>query len=166
MSEAKGRHTPSGRDLSVMVGVASVIVALVFSALQLRSSSTQIRQGQQSLASQRKADQFQTLLEVSARLDASRSRMDQVLVASSKTEEDVLALRLIAALRPDESIAYALNHRLVRIPGAAQLWGNTLVCNWRFATRGIYGGRVRGYFPEIARYVRTAPSAIRSGSCL
>jgi hypothetical protein len=149
-----------------MVGVASVVVALVFSALQMRSSSEQIRQGQESVTLQRNAAQLQTLLEVSTRLDASRSGMDTAFLNASKASEDVQALRLIAALRPNEPIAYALNHRLVRIPGAARLWGNTLRCNLLFATQGKYGGRVPRYFPELVRYVRTAPPAIKNGSCL
>ena len=92
--------------------------------------------------------------------------MDTVLSRSAKTPQDVLALRLVAALRPNEPIAYALNHGLVQIPGAARLWGNTLTCKWRFAQRGNYGGRVPRYFPELTRYVRSAPPAIRRASCL
>jgi hypothetical protein len=160
------RRTPSGVDISVIVGLASVVVALVFSALQLSSSSEQLTQAREALTLQREAEQLETLLAVSSKLDASRSRMDAILVEQDKLPDNVLALRLVAALRPNESIAYALNHRLVKIPGAARLWGNTLVCNWRFAQQGVYGARVPRYFPELARYVRTAPAAVRNSSCL
>ena len=165
-SPRDARRVPTGRDLSVVVGVASVIVALVFSALQMRSSAQQIRQGQDSLLLQRRAVQLQTLLDVSSRLDGSRNRMDAVLSNASKTTAHVTQLRLTAALRPNEPIAHAINHGLVRIPGAARLWGNTLSCNWRFAQQGKFGARLPRYFPELSTYVRRSPPAIRNGSCL
>jgi hypothetical protein len=141
---------PTGRDISVVVGALSLIVAVGFSAIQARDSARSIDQSQRSLALQQQANNFQTLISVSSTLQRSRAQLDQI-VSGGKQRPSAL----LEALRPNESIAFALNRKLVAIPGAEMLWGNLLYCNWRLAQSSVFRGRFPPYFPETVRYVRT-----------
>ena len=53
--EGRSRASRAGRDISVALAILSLIVALVFSSIQVRDSARQIHQGQQALSIQRSA---------------------------------------------------------------------------------------------------------------
>lgn len=156
--ERASKTVRRGRDISVAVAIVSLIAALIFNGIQVRNSAQQIKQNQRSLALQRKANDFQTLIAVSSTLEKSQAQMDQILTRAHERSKDINSPAnvggLIAALRPNESIAFALNHGLVDVPGAKALWGNLLYCNWAFAGQTVYSGRFPRYFPELVAYVR------------
>lgn len=164
--ERGGKRVRRGRDISVAVAIVSLIAALVFNGIQVRNSAQQIQQNQRSLALQRKANDFQTLIAVSSTLEKSQAQMNQINPRAKDINSTANALGLVAALRPNESIAFALNHGLVDVPGARTLWGNLLYCNWRFAQGTMYSGRFPRYFPELVAYVHrlqsSGPSKLRS----
>lgn len=76
--ERGGKRVRRGRDISVAVAIVSLIAALVFNGIQVRNSAQQIQQNQRSLALQRKANDFQTLIAVSSTLEKSQAQMNQI----------------------------------------------------------------------------------------
>ena len=151
-SEQRAKRLPAGRDISVVVAVVSLIAALVFSAIQVRDSARSIDQSQRALALQRRANEFESLISVSSTLQRSHAQLTGLVSHGHGTGASV---RMVEALRPNETIAFALNRELVSTPGAEVLWGNLLYCNWQLAQQSVYSGRFPPYFPEIVRYVKT-----------
>jgi hypothetical protein len=149
----------------VVVAVLSLIAALVFSALQMRDSARSIDQSQRSLALQQRANDFQTLISVSTTLQRSHEQLTEILVKDGRLGA-VTSPRLIEALRPNETIAFSLNRKLVSMPGAETVWGNLLYCNWQMARQSVYRARFPPYFPELVRYVRTYKREHPDARCL
>ena len=163
--EPRSKTFRRGRDISAVVAVVTLVAALVFNGFQVRASSEQLKQSERSLALQRQVNDFQTLIAVSTTLEKSQAKMNEILSGSRNLNSQAAVLGLIAALRPNEPIAFALNHGIVEIPGASALWGNLLACNWQFATHNKFAARFPRYFPELVAYVKHRPEAARVG-CL
>jgi hypothetical protein len=122
------RH--AARDLSVIVGILSLIAAVIFSAIQVRDSARSNEQSSRALELQRRATDFQTLMAVSATLQQSTAQIERAF-DSVDVDHPPPPGPLVSAMRRNEPIAFALNRGLVVIPGAERLWGNLLYCNWR-----------------------------------
>lgn len=152
--EPRSKTFRVGRDISAAVAVASLVAALVFNGIQVRDSAEQIKQSERSLALQRRANEFQTLIAVSSTLNKSQDKMNAIVSRTKKVKNEAEILGLVAALRPNEPIAFALNHGLVEIPGASAQWGNLLACNWQYAASNQYRDRLTRYFPELFAYVQ------------
>jgi hypothetical protein len=135
-------------NASILVALASVLVALVFNALQVHDTARQLNQGQQSLA-------FTTLTNMSDRvtkadvattkavLDALLTIDDETLQKAKKDEQaqttNSPALKkvataqaaLLAAITPLDGVVTALDSGTVPVAGATGLWTNFLVCDYR-----------------------------------
>lgn len=160
--EPRSKTFRAGRDISAAVAVASLVAALIFNGFQLRDSAEQLKQSERSLALQRQVNDFQTLIAVSSTLEKSQAKMNEIISRSGNLNSQAAVLGVVAALRPNEPIAFALNHGIVQIPGASALWGNLLACNWQLARQNKYAPRFPRYFPELVAYVRRH----QGGSCL
>jgi hypothetical protein len=167
----------------VIVAILSLIAALVFSAIQARDSAQSIHQtkqsleqtdrslgqSQQSLILQSRANDFQTLISVTSTLQQSHAQLIELILHRDNTWSKRpigYGVRLAEALRPNEPIAFALNHHLVALAGAQELWGNLLVCNrqtvgyaegmaplsTRLERREVAPAKD---FPELVKYVTT-----------
>jgi hypothetical protein len=143
----------AARDLSVIVGVLSLIAAVIFSALQVRDSARSNEQANRALALQRRSTDFQTLISVSATLQQSTAQIERALIGVDGDHPPPPG-PLVSAMRRNEPIAFALNRGLVVIPGAERLWGNLLYCNWRSIQTSPFAGRFPRYVPETVRYVK------------
>jgi hypothetical protein len=130
-------------DASILIALASVLVALIFNALQVRNTARQFSQGQQSLA-------FTTLTNMSDRvtkadvattkavLDAGLT-IDEETIREAAQNTESTAFRklattqaaLIAAITPLDGVVTALDSETVPVTGATELWTNFLVCDYR-----------------------------------
>jgi hypothetical protein len=140
------------RDISVVVGVVSLIAAVTFSGIQVRDSARSIEQNRRALELQKRSTDFQTLISVSSALQRSTAEVEQSI--RRRGEHGPAVAPMLSALRRNEPIAFALNRGLVVIPGAERLWGNLLYCNWRFIQTSPYRARFPRHLPETVRYVK------------
>jgi hypothetical protein len=139
VGDTEARRRPDRRDIPLIVAILSLIAALVFSAIQARDSAQSIHQTKQSLDQtkqslilQSRANDFQTLISVTSTLQRSHAQLIELILHRDNTWSKRpigYGVRLAEALRPNEPIAFALNHHLVALAGAQELWGNLLVCN-------------------------------------
>jgi hypothetical protein len=163
-SSARKRAT---RDVSVVVGVISLIAAVIFSGIQVRDSARSIEQNRRALELQKRSTDFQTLISVTSALQRSTAEVEQAISSGDKYGPPIAPM--LSAMRRNEPIAFALNRGLVVIPGAERLWGNLLYCNWRFIQASPYRARFPRHLPETVRYVkkyeREQPNAKEEG-CL
>jgi hypothetical protein len=162
-ADTPSRRQHSARDISVVVGVLSLIAAVIFSAIQVRDSARSNEQSSRALELQRRATDFQTLMAVSATLQQSVAEVER---AGSDDDHPPPVGPLLAAMRRNEPIAFALNRGLVVIPGAERLWGNLLYCNWKNIQASPYRARFPRYVPEIVRYVKKYERERPSEGCL
>jgi hypothetical protein len=139
------------RDISVVVGIVSLVAAVIFSGIQVRDSARSIEQSRRALELQQRSTDFQTLISVTSALQRSTTEVER---AGSKGSREALAA-MLSAMRRNEPIAFALNRGLVVIPGAERLWGNLLYCNWRSIQGSPYRARFPRYLPETVRYIET-----------
>jgi hypothetical protein len=151
-ADASGTRRHATRDISVVVGVVSLIAAVIFSGIQVRDSARSIEQNRRSLELQKRSTDFQTLISVSSALQRSTAELERSL--SSGDKDGPAIAPMLSAMRRNEPIALALNRGLVVIPGAERLWGNLLYCNWRFIQASPYRARFPRYIPETVRYVK------------
>ena len=169
MSDADSSSTRQSatRDISVVVGVISLIAAVIFSGIQVRDSARSIEQNRRALELQKRSTDFQTLISVSSALQRSTAEVERSI--SSGGEDGPAIAPMLSAMRRNEPIAFALNRGLVVIPGAERLWGNLIYCNWRFIQASPYRARFPRHLPETVRYVkkyeREVPNAEDKG-CL
>jgi hypothetical protein len=140
------------RDISVVVGVISLIAAVIFSGIQVRDSARSIEQNRRALELQKRSTDFQTLISVSSALQRSTAEVERSLSRGDKYGPALAPM--LSAMRRNEPIAFALNRGLVVIPGAERLWGNLLYCNWRFIQASPYRARFPRHLPETVRYVK------------
>jgi len=149
------RNKHATRDISVIVGVASLIAAVVFSAIQVRDSARSNEQSRQALELQRRSTDFQTLITVTSALQQSITEAENSLDGADEDRNGYPALApMLSSMRRNEPIAFALNRGLVVIPGAERLWGNLLYCSWMYMQRSPYSSRFPRHLPETVRYVR------------
>lgn len=139
----------------MLVALASVAVALVYSTIQARDSARQVVISQRSLQLTAQANQLANLLDLHAKIvDADRRTTDAFLAVLEPGRQRIKTTRLVQAITPLEGIAYALKHDMIAIPGATALWKRYLLCSFYTARRGI-GPTIDSYVPELARYAKT-----------
>ena len=155
MSDADTQSTRQNakRDISVVVGVLSLIAAVVFSAVQVRDSARSNAQSSRALALQQRSTDFQTLMSVSAALQQSITEVERSIGGDDDKPPRIGPM--LSAMRRNEPIAFALNRGLVVIPGAERLWGNLIYCSWRYIQNASpYRARFPRHLPETSRYVK------------
>jgi hypothetical protein len=121
--------TPRSRrwDASLLVALASVLVALVFKALQVHGTARQLNQSQQNLA-------FTTLMNMSDRIaKADLDTTNAALLRASNQEKKTATRQTasLAAIIPLEGVVAALERHVVSVAGARELWTTFLVCDYR-----------------------------------
>ena len=185
--EAAGESRRRARslDATVLVALASVVVALVFNGLQIRNSAEQLDQGQRNLDRSVRADEFTTFIEMHDRVVRAH---DETLTSSvaflklcrgddtgrCRGRPDMFvpaALEVLQDITPFEGVVYALE-RGVLPAEAAKVWTLYLVCDYRTAARELIsanlagsggGPGLAGYTPRLARFAREHP--VRQESC-
>ena len=135
-------------DASVLLALASVLVALVFNAVQVRATARQLNQGQQSLAfttltnmSDRvtQADVATTKAVLEAEFTIDKKTLDEARKADKAGTTNSPALKkvvtaqaaLLAAITPLDGVVTALDSGTVPVEGARGLWTTFLVCDYR-----------------------------------
>lgn len=183
--EAAGgpRRRSRSLDATVLVALASVIVALVFNGLQIRNSAEQLDQGQRNLERSIRADEFTTFIEMHDRVVRTHDETLTSILAflkvcqgdaagecqGDRNEFIPAALEVLQDITPFEGVVYALE-RGVLPAEAAEVWTVYLVCDYRTAAREIIsadlagsGPGLAGYTPRLARFAREHP--VRQESC-
>jgi hypothetical protein len=153
-NEARGAPQPRRRalDASVLVGLLSVAVALVFSAIQSRDSARQLRLNQQSSALTATNARLSALFDLHAKIvDADKKTSDALQLVRATHNDPKSVAKLIEAVTPLEGIAYLLRHHQTGIPGASEIWKRYLVCSFYTARAGV-SLVLDDYVPELARF--------------
>jgi hypothetical protein len=163
-ADAPRRGQRTTRDISVVVGVISLIAAVIFSGIQARDSARSIEQSRRALELQQRSTDFQTLMSVTSALQRSIAEVEESLGPGGDNPPPVAPM--LSAMRRNEPIAFALNRGLVVIPGAERLWGNLLYCNWRFIQASPYRARFPRHLPETVRYVKKYEHERPNEDCL
>ena len=145
-ADTPNRRQHAARDISVVVGVLSLIAAVIFSAIQVRDSARSNEQSSRALELQRRSTDFQTLMSVSSTLQQSITEVERSILGDGDDPPPIGPM--LAAMRRNEPIAFALNRGLVVIPGAERLWGNLLYCNWKYIQTSPYRARFPRHVPE------------------
>jgi hypothetical protein len=165
-------------DATVLIALASVLVALVYNGLQVRNSAEQLDQGQRNLERSTRADEFATLTEMHDRVVRTNDQSlkssyafvkecaDDPRVAGVECEGDAdrfvpASLEVALAITPYEGVVYALEREVVPAE-AAKVWTVYLVCDYRAAAEvvriaadaiGSGGPGLAGYTPRLAGFV-------------
>jgi hypothetical protein len=134
-----------------LIAGASVVVALVFSAIQVRSNTDA-----QNAA--RRANEAQLLTQMDASVaQATAIFRDPVFREEARRGELSVAMegRLRAALRKLDFLAYLFNNDYITLPGARELWVSDMSCAWLTGSYFLERAeqRLRQY-PELREAVR------------
>jgi hypothetical protein len=154
------------RDISVVVGIISLVAAVIFSAIQVRDSARSNEQSRRALELQQRSTDFQTLITVSTALQRSITEAEHALTSAGDDGEYPPVGPMLSAMRRNEPIAFALNHGLVVIPGAERLWGNLLYCNWKYVQASPYRARFPRHLPETVRFITKYERERPNDDCL
>jgi len=146
----------AGWNASALIALTSVLLALVYNTVQVRNSSRQLNQAQRSLELSSRANTFSTLMQMHDRIVRADAATSKAVLSYRAHASPAAATALINAITPLEGVVYALDHQIVPLPGANDLWTNYLVCDYRSAEQQL-GPTLAGYVPELARFSARHP---------
>ena len=157
----------------MLVALASVLVALVFNALQVRDTARQANESQRSVA-------FTTLMNMYDRIvSADHATTTAVSNAVTRVSKEMIVKadegdpsagkrllkaqqELLDAIAALDGVVSALDNDVVPLAGARELWTNYLVCDYRevrreFERQGVSVRGLEGYFPHLASFNERHP---------
>lgn len=156
--EGESRARPGGsrrrapwEAISALIAGTSVVIALVFSAIQVNSNTD-------AQNSARRANEAQLLTQMDASVaQATAVFRDPVFLEEAGRGELSAAMedRLRAALRKLDFLAYLFNNDYITLPGARELWVSDMSCAWLTGSNFLERAeqRLRQY-PELREAVR------------
>ena len=139
-------------NISALTAVASLIVALIFSAIQAHDTASQARDT-------RIATELQLLTQLNGLVTQSQTTVDplssEFLRAESGSYQLPKAINTAfnATLKNMNYLAWLFNSGFITVPGARQLWQRSMDCQYTTAIL-VYGSRVRGLLRDLERFVQ------------
>jgi hypothetical protein len=164
VDDAPGRF---GRrwDIRVVLAMAAVAAALVYSGLQARDSARDAQASRRALAATQRSSEFAAVLSLHREIfDASQRTSFAYRAMRGRARSADGESRLIEAVMPLEGIAYLLSHRMTPIPRAADVWKRYLICAFYTARAGV-GPTIDLYVPELASFARARRPSIGRNRC-
>jgi hypothetical protein len=154
-------------DATVVIALASVLVAVIYNGLQVRNTARQLDQSQSNLELSTRANTVSTFMEMHDRIVHAHIEMNKSILAYAADSSEANTVRVIDAITPLEGIVYALDHHYVP-RGAAGLWRSYLVCDYETVRRGLRQNAdsdaesgLALYVPTLARFARSHPVPIQ-----
>jgi hypothetical protein len=150
-------------DATVVIALASVLVAVIYNGIQVSNTATQLDQSQQNLELSARANRTSTFMEMHDRIVRAHVEMNKSLLAYVADQSPDNTIRVIDAITPLEGIVYAIDHHYVP-HGAAGLWMNYLTCDYNSVRQGFRQANdpgsesgLRTYVPTLARFAERHP---------
>jgi hypothetical protein len=134
-----------------LTAIASLIVALVFSAVQAHDTATQA-------GATRLATELQLLTQLNALVTQSQTTLNPVSQQFLRAERTSYVLpattntNFRATLINLNYLAWLFNNGFISVPGARQQWQRSMDCLFATAIL-VYGRSVSGRLPALERFV-------------
>jgi hypothetical protein len=154
-------RTSRFRDVTVLIALASLLVAVIYNGIQVSNTADQLEQGQRSLELSSRANQLATFMNMHDRIVRANAETDKSSVAvcravrcSGELEADNAKLRVLDAITPLEGVVFALEHEALPA-GTEEVWTNYAVCDYQTAKEVL--GDLADWVPNLADFAERHP---------